>query len=88
MVKDEELIELAHPKYWDERYTAEQKVGRDDEQKELGSYEWFRNFDELRPFLIKNLPATSTRCHILHLGCGNSVITSLSQRFFAYTNSS
>jgi EEF1A lysine methyltransferase 4 len=80
MVKDEALIELAYPEYWNGRYTSEQKIGEDDTQPILGSYEWFRNFEELRPFFAKHLPASFSECHILHLGCGNSVvITSLSQ---------
>jgi len=74
MVKDEELVELAHPEYWDERYTSEQRIGQDGSQPMLGSYEWFRNFEKLRPFFVKHLPASS-RCHILHLGCGNSSLT-------------
>jgi hypothetical protein len=70
MVKDEELIELSFPQYWDERYKAEQ-----DGQEELESYEWFRNFQKLKPFFDKHLPPppSGSDCHILHLGCGNSV---------------
>ena len=80
MVKDEALIELAYPEYWNGRYTSEQKIDEDDTQPILGSYEWFRNFEDLRPFFAKHLPASFSECHILHLGCGNSVvITSLSQ---------
>jgi len=69
MVKDEELVELGFPKYWDERYQAE--LG---EQEELKSFEWFRNFSKLKPFFDKHLPPPSSDCHILHLGCGNSVM--------------
>jgi hypothetical protein len=80
MTKDEELIELAHPEYWNERYTAEQKVGQDGIQPALDSYEWFRNFETLRSFFAKHLPASSSNCHILHLGCGNSVSLSFPSR--------
>jgi hypothetical protein len=74
MFKDEALAELAHPEYWDERYTSEQKTSENGTQPVLGSYEWFRNFEDLRPFFAKHLSASFSGCHILHLGCGNSVI--------------
>jgi EEF1A lysine methyltransferase 4 len=74
MVGDEALVELAYPEYWDNRYTLERKILKDDTQPILDSYEWFRGFETLRPFLTKHLPPPSTACRILHLGCGNSVI--------------
>lgn len=70
MVKDEELIELSFPRYWDERYTAKQNA-----QAELESFEWFRSFPKLKPFFDEHLPPppSGCDCHILQLGCGNSV---------------
>lgn len=73
MVKEDELIELAHPEYWNERYTSEQELEQDGTQPVLSSYEWFRDFETLRPFFANHLPASSSGCHILHLGCGSSV---------------
>ena len=73
MSSDEALVQLSQQKYWDERYRSEQKI-REDETPILDSYEWLRNFEQLRPFFELNLPASSSGCHILHLGCGNSVI--------------
>ncbi len=81
MFKDEELKELAHPKYWDERYRSEQKTAQDG-TPDLDSYEWFRSFKQLRPFFEDNLSPPSSECHTLHLGCGNSVIILFSQFFF------
>ncbi|KAI9835155.1 MAG: hypothetical protein M1819_002524 [Sarea resinae] len=82
MVKDEELAELAYPEYWDRRYLATtHKDGHDgaqstDDDLDADSFEWFRTFDHLRPFLTKQLPEpSSSACHILHLGCGNSTLT-------------
>ncbi|MCJ1356786.1 MAG: hypothetical protein MMC33_006782 [Icmadophila ericetorum] len=79
MVKDKELEELAHPEYWDKRYTSEQQkgegAGADGIQQPIGSFEWFRTFENLQPFLTKYLPAPETGCQILHLGCGNSTLT-------------
>jgi hypothetical protein len=73
MATEEELIQLAHPEYWNERYASGNEVEQEGVQEVLGSFEWFRNFEKLRPFFTKHLPATSSGCHILHLGCGNSV---------------
>lgn len=73
MVKDEALIELSHPEYWDERYRSELSPGQIGTEATLDSYEWFRSFEQLRPFLESNLPPSSSGCSILHLGCGNSV---------------
>ncbi|KAH6714467.1 S-adenosyl-L-methionine-dependent methyltransferase [Leptodontidium sp. MPI-SDFR-AT-0119] len=70
MAREEELIELSFPQYWDERYRAEQNG-----QGESESYEWFRDFVKLKPFFDKYLPAgpKGCTCHILHLGCGNTM---------------
>ncbi|KAH6675473.1 S-adenosyl-L-methionine-dependent methyltransferase [Halenospora varia] len=72
MVKEESLKELAYPKYWDERY-REQTTGETSTQSE--SFEWFRNFAQLRPFFEQHLPPSSSGCQILQLGCGNSTLT-------------
>lgn len=74
MFNDEALVELSHPKYWDERYRSEQRADPNGAQPMLDSYEWFRSFKQLRPFFEARLPPSSSGCHILHLGCGNSVI--------------
>jgi EEF1A lysine methyltransferase 4 len=82
MAKEEELIELAHPEYWDQRYTAEQKPGENGTHLALDSYEWFRNFETLRPFFAKHLPVPPSNWHILHLGCGNSVSPTFLSSYF------
>lgn len=84
MVKEDELIELAHPEYWNERYTSEQETGQDGTQP-VDSYEWFRNFETLRPFFAEHLPASSSRCHVLQLGCGSSTLTA-DLHALGYTN--
>ncbi|MCJ1360846.1 MAG: hypothetical protein MMC33_010855 [Icmadophila ericetorum] len=78
MTKDKELEEQAHPEHWDKRYELELQKGVDTDgnQQPIGSFEWYRSFETLRPFLTKHLPAPETGCHILHLGCGNSVTIS------------
>ena len=73
MVNDKDLVELADPNYWNERYRSEQKAAQNSEQPMLDSYEWFRSFEQLRTFFEYSLPPSSSECHILHLGCGNSV---------------
>jgi hypothetical protein len=80
MAKEEELIALSRPGYWDERYTSEQKLAQDSTEQEFGSYEWFRNFEKLQPFFEEHLPHPPNACHILHLGCGSSVSLILSYR--------
>jgi len=72
MVKDEDLKELAHLEYWDQRYASAEKESKDGSAV-IASFEWFRTFENLRPFFEKHLPAASSGCYILHLGCGNSV---------------
>jgi hypothetical protein len=62
MVK-ESLEELAHPEYWDTRYS----------QPNEDEYDWLRKFDMIKPFLLKHLPESSKNSKILQLGCGNSV---------------
>jgi hypothetical protein len=62
MVK-ESLEELAHPEYWNTRYS----LPNEDE------YDWLRKFDMIKPFLLKHLPESSENSKILQLGCGNSV---------------
>lgn len=86
MVKDEQLIELAHPEYWNTRYSSEQKPTSDGTKK-IENYEWFRTFDVLKPFFEKWLPKPENlkELHILQLGCGNSVRPPLSP-FLSLTN--
>jgi hypothetical protein len=72
MVKDENLKELAHPEYWNQRYASAEKESKDGSAA-MASFEWLRTFANLRPFFEKYLPAASIGYHILHLGCGNSV---------------
>ncbi|CZR56661.1 uncharacterized protein PAC_06550 [Phialocephala subalpina] len=74
MVKEEDLVALAHPEYWNERYILEQKAQNGDKSV-LGAYEWLSTFETLRPLLAKYLPSSSHNPHILHLGCGNSSLT-------------
>ena len=57
--------EFSTSQYWDDRY------GKDDQDAK--QYEWLRQFDSLRPFLSKHLPAAEKKPKILHLGNGNSV---------------
>ena len=65
---EEELERLAHPEYWNERYT-----GTDGEQP---SHEWIRTYSDLEPFFqdrLFNVRAPETDPRILHLGSGDSV---------------
>jgi EEF1A lysine methyltransferase 4 len=64
MVKDSNE-ELAHPEYWDQRYSA-----GDDDAK---AYDWLRRFDTIKPFMMEHLPAPGANAKVLHLGSGNSV---------------
>ncbi|KAE9976323.1 hypothetical protein EG328_002664 [Venturia inaequalis] len=75
MSSKESLAELAHPEYWNTRYT------NTEEEK----YDWLRNFDTIKPFLEKHLPDASTNPRILQLGCGNSTLTS-DLTSLSYTN--
>lgn len=69
----ERLEELAFAGYWDKRYAEEAKEKGTDGQDVLESFEWFKTFEKLRGWLEKYMPSPSEECHILHLGCGNSV---------------
>jgi hypothetical protein len=73
MASDEELAELAHPEFWNERYSSEKTIKQDGTQEVLDSFEWFGDFAKLRPFFLKHLPDSASGSHILQLGCGNSV---------------
>ena len=68
MADAETLEELAHAEYWNQRYSSSSD----------SSYEWFKSFETLKPFLCKHLPdpfagLDAINPRILHLGCGNSV---------------
>ncbi|KAJ8062278.1 hypothetical protein OCU04_008825 [Sclerotinia nivalis] len=88
------LQELSHPSYWDNRYAgkfdAETEEVRHDEnegegnvaaKKEIESFEWFKDFQSLRPFFEKHLLSPGENREegkgprVLHLGCGNSTLT-------------
>jgi len=76
MSSESELRELSQPAFWDNRYaTASQTNDAEDPDAEstIESFEWFRSFSKIRPFLEKWLPKSSGSELILHLGCGNSV---------------
>lgn len=61
----EDLSELAHPQYWDERYKK---------PEEQDKYDWLRDFKAVKLFLLKHLPSENKALtKILHVGCGNSV---------------
>ncbi|RDW66924.1 hypothetical protein BP5796_09673 [Coleophoma crateriformis] len=84
-MSERELKELADPKYWDERYIKEREKNGEDSEATLESFEWFRDFQKLRPFFETNLPSPQSECHILHLGCGNSTLTA-DLHALGYTN--
>jgi len=86
MVKDEDLKELAHPEYWNQRYASAEKESKDGSAA-IASLEWFRTFANLRPFFEKYLPAASIGYHILNLGCGNSVSSVLRHKLEIQTQS-
>jgi hypothetical protein len=73
MFNDEALTELSDPNYWDKRYASQQSVSQNETPTNLDSFEWFRSFDQLRQFFAEYLPSPASGCHILQLGCGNSV---------------
>jgi EEF1A lysine methyltransferase 4 len=67
--------------YWDNHYSAESK---DPQSGSNESYDWYRTFEHLRPFLERHLPSptptttsssSSASPRILHLGCGTSALT-------------
>jgi len=77
-----QLKELSTTSYWDTRYTVEQQQQRDKDKgssesteqgQEEREYEWFRTFDQIKPFLEQHLPSASSSVRILQLGCGTSV---------------
>jgi len=63
-MNDKELEELTHAEFWDARYVAEKNASRDSADEELGSFEWFRSFEDLRPFFVHlpRPPAPATSC--------------------------
>lgn len=66
------LEALATPENWNTRYEkAETKDASGDSHVE--SFDWFRSFERIKPFLEKYLPAATAAPRLLHLGCGNSV---------------
>jgi hypothetical protein len=69
----ETLEEFAFPGYWDKRYLEEIKRSTNLKEATVESFEWFKTFEKLRPFFSKHLLPPPNTCHILHLGCGNSV---------------
>ena len=77
-MKQSDLEKLSHAEFWDTRYATEKGEAQRDEDEdgtegELGNFEWFRTFEDLKQFFGKRLPASETNPEILHLGCGNSV---------------
>lgn len=63
-----EIKRLAHSDYWDERYA---EVGPEEQV-----HEWFRSFNDLRPFFNQHLfemRGPETAPVVLHLGSGDSV---------------
>ena len=51
----------------------EDEDGSKDREVVLDTYDWFRSWEHLESWCKENLPPSSTRPRILHLGCGNSV---------------
>jgi len=70
MAKEEELMELSKPSFWDNRYAAEQTSS---DEPVISAFEWSRDFSKLRLFFEKHLPEPPSRELELHLGCGDSV---------------
>lgn len=70
-MNEEAQKELSRKEYWDERYAKE----REQQDASAATYEWFKTFDKLRPFLAKHLPEVSTVPRVLHLGCGTSSLS-------------
>lgn len=60
--------ELSKVEYWEKRYATE--------DAEPESYEWFKKYANLKPFLTKHMPSPDAQPRILHLGCGTSTLTS------------
>jgi len=72
MADAETLEEIAHPEYWDARYSRQEEP----------PYEWFGSYSTLEPFFERYIPPAPsssdpqlpTRPLLLHLGCGNSTL--------------
>jgi hypothetical protein len=62
--------QLASAEYWDNKYTKDAEGHATPDRKE---HERFQTFEQLRPFLEKQLPSVSESPRILQLGCGKSV---------------
>ncbi|KAK0120044.1 hypothetical protein ONS95_011458 [Cadophora gregata] len=79
MSSEKELEELSKPEFWDNRY-AEHITSPDSNEstaeQTIPSFEWFRDYSKLRAFFQKWLPIPGGAEVILHLGCGNSTLTS------------
>ncbi|KAI6714215.1 hypothetical protein JHW43_003252 [Diplocarpon mali] len=73
MSSEKELEELSRPEYWDARYAAKSAGAGG---KDMKSFEWFRDFRKLKRFFEEWLPAPGGAEVLLHLGCGNSTLTS------------
>ncbi|TVY84544.1 Endothelin-converting enzyme [Lachnellula suecica] len=69
MSSEAELKELSEPSFWDTRYATAERTN----DATIDSFEWFRSFPKIRPFLEKWLPSPGGSEVVLHLGCGNSV---------------
>ena len=65
--------ELTFVKFWDDRYAKQDGLPTVVDE----DYEWFRTFAQLRSFLERHLPSSSTNPQIIQLGCGTSVSISL-----------
>lgn len=65
MADAKNLEELAHPEYWDQRYS--------NPESEEDTFEWFKSYEKLQSFFSKHLPPTHAEPSIIHLGNGNSV---------------
>eukprot|EP01121_Diplochlamys_sp_Union-15-3_P016364 TRINITY_DN5551_c0_g1_i2.p1 TRINITY_DN5551_c0_g1~~TRINITY_DN5551_c0_g1_i2.p1 ORF type:complete len:216 (+),score=28.18 TRINITY_DN5551_c0_g1_i2:69-650(+) len=55
-----ELIDYGSSEYWDNRY-----------ENEPEPFEWFLNYEALKPYITKRIPYDSL---VLQIGCGNSVL--------------
>ncbi|CZS96598.1 hypothetical protein WAI453_010042 [Rhynchosporium graminicola] len=79
MSSEKELLELSKPEFWDNRYA--EHLSKDAscdsaDQQPIPSFEWFRDYSKLRLFFRKWLPSPGGGEVVLHLGCGNSTLTS------------
>jgi len=66
-MNEEAQKELSRKEYWNERYAKE----RGQQDADTATYEWFKTFDKLRPFLAKHPPHASTLPWVQRVGCGN-----------------